>query len=113
MEPRFGQDFSHVRVHTGGRAAHSAQAVGALAYTVGRDVVFGSGQYAPETRQGRELLAHGYADKPWRPELVVRDKHDQRARLVRLRYRFTGPGPAEGFEVDGAPVSAVQVALTW
>lgn len=58
MEPRFGQDFSHVRVHTGGRAAHSAQAVGALAYTVGRDVVFGSGQYAPETPQGRELLAH-------------------------------------------------------
>jgi len=58
MEPRFGQDFSHVRVHTGDRAAHSAQAVGALAYTVGRDVVFGAGQYAPEASQGLELLAH-------------------------------------------------------
>ncbi|MFL6196538.1 MAG: DUF4157 domain-containing protein, partial [Thermoanaerobaculia bacterium] len=58
MEPRFGQDFSQVRIHTDVRAAASAQAVGALAYTVGRNVVFGSGQYAPETPRGRELLAH-------------------------------------------------------
>src|SRR6266568_3383288 len=42
MEPRFGHDFSNVRVHTDTRAAESAQAVNALAYTVGRDVVFGS-----------------------------------------------------------------------
>ncbi|HEX6899537.1 MAG TPA: DUF4157 domain-containing protein [Thermoanaerobaculia bacterium] len=58
MEPRFGRDFSQVRVHDDGRAAHSAKAVGALAYTVGNNVVFGSGQYAPETPRGRELLAH-------------------------------------------------------
>src|SRR5687767_2004722 len=49
FEPRFGYDFSQVRVHTDSRAADSAQAVKALAYTVGRDVVFGGGQYAPET----------------------------------------------------------------
>lgn len=41
MEPRFGHDFSHVRVHTDARAVESAQAVNALAYTVGHDVVFG------------------------------------------------------------------------
>jgi len=58
MEPRFGQDFSQVRVHTDEQAAESAQAVNALAYTVGRDVVFGPGQYAPETAVGRKLLAH-------------------------------------------------------
>ncbi len=58
MEPRFGQDFSNVRVHTDARAAESAQAVNALAYTVGRDVVFGMGQYAPATSSGRQLLAH-------------------------------------------------------
>jgi Domain of unknown function (DUF4157) len=58
MEPRFGRDFSQVRVHDDGRAAFSAKAVGALAYTVGNNVVFGSGQYAPETPRGRELLAH-------------------------------------------------------
>src|SRR5262245_24866574 len=41
VEPRFGHDFSSVRVHADGRAAESARAVGALAYTVGRDIVFG------------------------------------------------------------------------
>lgn len=58
MEPRFGHDFSNVRIHTDTRAAQSARAVHALAYTVGRNVVFGSGQYRPETMAGRELLAH-------------------------------------------------------
>jgi len=58
MEPRFGFDFSRVRVHTDARAAGSAQAVNALAYTVGHNVVFGTGQYAPGTNEGRRLLAH-------------------------------------------------------
>jgi len=61
MEPRFGHDFSRVRVHTDGRAAESAREVAALAYTVGRDVVFGTRQYAPATREGRQLLAHELA----------------------------------------------------
>ncbi len=58
MEPRFGHDFGGVRVHTDARAAESARAVNALAYTVGRDVVFGTRQYAPETSEGRRLIAH-------------------------------------------------------
>jgi hypothetical protein len=58
MEPRFGHEFSNVRVHTDAKAAESARAVNALAYTVGRDVVFGTGQYAPGAPQGRKLLAH-------------------------------------------------------
>ncbi len=58
MEPRFGLDLNHVRVHTDAKAAESARAVNALAYTVGRDVVFSAGQYAPETESGRRLLAH-------------------------------------------------------
>jgi Domain of unknown function (DUF4157) len=58
MESRFGHDFSSVRVHTDAKAAESARAVNALAYTVGRDVVFDAGQYAPETKQGKRLLAH-------------------------------------------------------
>ncbi|HEX8558108.1 MAG TPA: DUF4157 domain-containing protein [Pyrinomonadaceae bacterium] len=58
MEPRFGHDFARVRIHSGGRAAASARAVGASAYTVGRDVVFGEGQYEPGTARGRRLLAH-------------------------------------------------------
>jgi uncharacterized protein DUF4157 len=58
MEPRFGRDFSQVRVHTDDKAAESARTVNALAYTVGRDVVFGDGQYAPGAAEGRRLLAH-------------------------------------------------------
>jgi len=58
MEPRFGHDFSGVRVHTGPLAADSARAVGARAYTVGRDIVFAGGEHAPESPMGRRLLAH-------------------------------------------------------
>ena len=61
MEPRFGHDFGGVRVHADARATASARAVNALAYTVGQDVVFGAGQYAPETGAGRRLLAHELA----------------------------------------------------
>ena len=61
MEPRLGRDLSRVRVHTDGRAAASAQAVNALAYTVGRHLVFGCGQYAPHAGPGRRLLAHELA----------------------------------------------------
>lgn len=58
MEPRFGYDFSQVRVHTDTKAAESALAVNALAYTVGRDIVFGASRYAPRARDGKRLLAH-------------------------------------------------------
>ena len=58
MEPRFGHDFSRVRIHADGRSGEAAQAVNAHAFTVGRDVVFASGQYAPITQVGQRLLAH-------------------------------------------------------
>lgn len=61
MEERFGYDFSGVRVHSEPRAAESAEAVSAKAYTVGRNVVFGQGYYAPETREGKRVLAHELA----------------------------------------------------
>jgi hypothetical protein len=61
MEPRFGHDFSRVRVHTDASSNESARSVNALAYTVGRDVVFGAGQFAPQTTQGQRLLAHELA----------------------------------------------------
>ncbi len=51
-------DFSHVRIHTGPQASASAAAVNARAYTVGSDIVFGAGQYAPHTLEGRSILAH-------------------------------------------------------
>jgi Domain of unknown function (DUF4157) len=61
MEPRFGRDFSSVRVHTDTEAAESARAVNARAYTVGQDIAFASGQYQPSTAEGAGLLAHELA----------------------------------------------------
>jgi Domain of unknown function (DUF4157) len=58
MEPRFGYDFSRVRVHTGATAEQSAHDVEALAYTVGHDIVFGAGRFVPGTQEGQRLLAH-------------------------------------------------------
>ena len=58
IEPRFGLDFSHVRVHTDGEAARSAGAVGARAYTVGSHIVFGQGEFRPDDAAGRRLIAH-------------------------------------------------------
>lgn len=58
FEPRFGYDFSQVRVHTDTQASELARAVNARAFTVGQDIVFGSGEYASETTAGKTLLAH-------------------------------------------------------
>ncbi len=58
FEPRFGVDFSQVRTHSDLRAAETAQAINARAFTLGNDIVFGAGQYALETSDGKRLLAH-------------------------------------------------------
>lgn len=58
FEPRFDYDFSNVRIHTDTRAAEVAQAVNARAFTLGNNVVFGEGEYAPETSSGKLLIAH-------------------------------------------------------
>ena len=58
LEGRFGADFRGVRVHTDDRAAASAVALGANAFTTGRDIYFGAGRYSPSTQEGKRLLAH-------------------------------------------------------
>ena len=58
FEPRFGSDFSRVRIHTDSRAAISAQSLNAKAYTLGQNIVFGNGEYSPERTSGKNLLAH-------------------------------------------------------
>ncbi|MBE9571485.1 MAG: DUF4157 domain-containing protein [Proteobacteria bacterium] len=82
FEPRFGYDFSGVRVHTDAKAAESAQAVNAMAYTVGSDVVFRSQQYAPRTNGGRKLLAHELTH-------VVQQAGGEGIRTSAARYVFT------------------------
>jgi hypothetical protein len=61
MEPRFGYDFGQVRVHADAKAAESARALQARAYTVGHDLLFAAGEYAPENAAGQVLLAHELA----------------------------------------------------
>jgi hypothetical protein len=58
MEPRLGADLSGVRVHTGGESAEAATSLGARAFTVGKDVHFGAGEFAPGSKEGDRLLAH-------------------------------------------------------
>lgn len=61
MASAFGTDLSGVRVHTDSRAADAAAQMGALAFTTGKDIFFGAGQYAPDTAEGEHVLAHELA----------------------------------------------------
>jgi hypothetical protein len=58
LEPRFGRSLSDVRVHFGGEAAELAQKANARAFTVGKHIVFGAGEYRPGVEQGQRLIAH-------------------------------------------------------
>jgi hypothetical protein len=89
MEPRFGHDFSGVRVHTDAKAAESAKAVQAKAYAVGRDVVFGAGEFAPETHEGKKLLGH---------ELTHVLQQGEGAPQLRRDVKFDTAGNATAFE---------------
>lgn len=94
MESRFGQNFSRVRVHTDTRAAESARLVNASAYTVGQDVVFGAGQYAPGTDTGQRLIAHELTH-------VVQQRHNSQI-PTKLRV-----GPADdSFEAEAERTAA-------
>jgi hypothetical protein len=61
FEPKFGYDLTSIRLHANDRAARSADAIHARAYTIGDNIVFGRNQYQPETGEGRRLLAHELA----------------------------------------------------
>ncbi|MCP5116555.1 MAG: DUF4157 domain-containing protein [bacterium] len=80
FEPRFGYDFSHVRVHTGRTAEQVANSLNASAYTLSNHIVFGARQYAPDSTVGRRLLAHELAH-------VVQQSHGGVPRIQ--RYRVT------------------------
>lgn len=96
LEPWFGRDLSTVRVHTDEQAAESARAVGAAAYTVGTDVVFGRGQFDPGSAAGRQLLAHELT------HVVQQDGHSVSGQVE--------VGPAEGELEQEAAGQASRVA---
>jgi len=108
MESQFDRDFRNVRVHTGSRAAASARAVGASAYTVGRDVVFGDGQYTPGSSRGRSLLAHELTHVlqqgavPWRGGALKIGAADTEHEHQAEQASAAGGAPVTGSTVGGA-----------
>jgi Domain of unknown function (DUF4157) len=120
MEQRFGHDFSRVRVHIDPQAQQSAHDVHARAYTVGRDIAFGPGRYAPATPDGRRLLGHELTHvvqqsrmMPGGPPVVQRDLEDwaktqdrleNYRQLAEARYLNTGARKLNAFEKDAARI---------
>ena len=92
VEPRFGHDFSRVRVHADRRAAESAQAVNSLAYTVGDHIVFAAGQFAPQSSAGRSLIIHELTHV--------------------IQQRLSGQGPAREAGMIGPVGSAAETEAT-
>jgi LAS superfamily LD-carboxypeptidase LdcB len=95
-ESRLDEDFSSVRVHTDALAARSARAVDATAYTVGQHIVFGSGQYAPRTREGQHLLLHE----------LTHTVQQREADAPRLDTSLRISDPAEPSELEADAVAA-------
>lgn len=87
FESRIGADFSQVRLHTGSNAAQAAKSVSARAFTLGNDVVFGPGQYQPDSHAGKSLLAHELAH-------VVQQGHSIKAKQRSDQILRRSPGPS-------------------
>lgn len=113
FEPRFARRFDRVRIHTGVQAARSARAVGAEAYTVGRDIVFGAGRYAPHSSNGRALLAHelthtvqqGDAPQAGGRGVLQRSQDDTANTLLARVEALAGAASADAFS-QGAALTA-------
>lgn len=82
FEPRFGHDFSGVRVHTGSQAAKASRAINARAFTIGKNVVFGEGQSTPGTTAGKKLLAHELAHVVQQASNVTGSRSDRFAYCI-------------------------------
>jgi hypothetical protein len=89
FEPRFGADFNQVRVHTDSIAAETAKSVNAKAFTIGKDVIFGAGQYSPRTSTGKTLLAHELT------HVVQQSKKVDRSSVIQLELAGTPLSPAQ------------------
>ncbi|HWO02500.1 MAG TPA: DUF4157 domain-containing protein [Blastocatellia bacterium] len=99
MEPRFGYDFSNLRLHTDVKAGESAQAIGAAAYTVGNNLVFGAGEFNPRNGEGRRLIAHEltHVVQQSNGTLRIQQQPKKKGRVVRVerpsKPRPKPPGP--------------------
>jgi hypothetical protein len=115
MEQRFGADFGAVRVHSGPAAAQSAQEVNAHAYTVGQDVVFAAGRFAPGSGEGRRLLAHELTHVVQQTGVgAARDGRDNRIKSRMLSRRGITEGSDAAVRLTiGIDVSLAFAAAAW
>lgn len=110
FESRFGRDFSHVRTHSDNRTANLAKSINARAFTVGNDVVFGAGEFSPNTGRGRHLLAHELT------HVAQNEKHTQPTIRRDIQLRPPGRGEASAFDRGQELVdrlSATSAAVTY
>ena len=93
FEPRFGYDFSGVRIHNNSQASSLARSINALAFTVGQNVVFGDGQYKPNSPEGKKLLAHELTHVVQQNDLVKpkRAAHKETGSSSDIKKRVTVP----------------------
>lgn len=106
FEPRFGADFGAVRVHTGAEANALSNRFAARAFTYGNDIVFGNGEYRPESPGGRHLLAHELTHVMQQSGHGT-NKRIQRASLVSDGERFVVSGSEGSYFDFGDLISAV------
>ena len=115
FEPRFGADFSTVRVHHDAQAARSAQEIGATAYATGQDLVFAPGAYAPESQAGRQLIAHELTHVlQQRPERIFRQPPPAPAPAQAPAQTPAPAPPTPQDEINsavGAPTSGQKLSL--
>ena len=102
MESRFGHDFSQVQLHADNRAAQSAQAVNASAYTVGNHIAFGANQYQPHTFAGGRLLAHELT------HVMQQNESAPQANMIRRLVQSSSNCPANVHNAPSDPIAALQ-----
>jgi hypothetical protein len=120
MESRFRHNFSHVRVYVGNEASESAQALGARAYTVGPNVVFGARQHRPDSSDGRRLLAHELAHVVQQsgdsisatPAIGEDERLEQEARVAAASLDGPGLGPIGPLRQAGPAIMREVISAT-
>lgn len=102
MEPRFGAGFGDVRIHTGDRAARLSARLGAQAFTVGSQVFFARGQFRPDTRDGRQLIAHELTHTIQQGSVVQRSAGPEVTQRTAPQVQRLGIGDALNYFADRA-----------
>lgn len=102
MEPRFGADFSGVRIHGGEKAAVLSRKLGAQAFTVGDHIFFGRDRFRPESSEGRELIAHELTHTIQQGSVIQRRADVHVAQRMPMHLQRFGFGDLPGFFADRA-----------